>query len=56
MDNRTLIADFEKLNIEVKSHKISVEEENALIQRHVKNARDKCAELTKKFELAIEKF
>jgi hypothetical protein len=31
------------------------EEENGLIQRHVKEAKDKTAELIKKFDLTIEK-
>ena len=55
IDRRTINDDFKKLKLEVQGHKINSEEENALIQRHVKDSKDKCAELIKKFELTVEK-
>ena len=55
IERRTINDDFEKLKLEVQGHKINSEEENALIQRHVKDSKDKCAELIKKFELTVEK-
>ena len=55
MDNKVAQEDFDKLKLELQAHKINAEEENALIQRHVKDSKDKCAELIKKFELTIEK-
>lgn len=55
IEKRTKIEDFEKLRLEVISHKNNAEEENALIQRHVKESRDKCAELMRKFDLTIER-
>jgi hypothetical protein len=34
---------------------MNFDEENALIQRHVKESKDKSAELIKKFDLTVEK-
>ena len=47
--------DFDKLYEIVNNLKLTMEEEHAMIHRHVKDSKDKSAELIKRFELTVEK-